>query len=433
MNTKSNCKPRGVETGFERIPSLTIIGDSGLPGNFYLSFISVPAIIQLDGSGNLVWADEAPAKAEPLPESYTIPDGQEFPDGRGWWDFKKTIGTDGKVYCNCHAKVDDANNYSVSGYHPGKRVILPEDYIDRKELNLLTDPDCKCLTLLPDNEYPNYGIDQDNYVDGHDFLLFTPDHYILSSYRFDQDSNSVYSYLQEVEEGKVVWRWSSILYENLSAFTSDSSKAEEPYTDVVDSVHFNSMCLDSDGNLICSFRHVDTIMKISRGKNAPSGVGEIIWQLSGDKDEFGLTEEQKTDHQHYVRREDDYGRTIEQNDIGGACVGGVTKLTCFDNQNTSRKTRLVRYEIDQNAKTCVAFDGKEIYKKYSSACGSVQYIGNGICVVGWGKAECELITDERDCMTVYDFKKEVQEQELMTVVLNSHRGYNFTYRCVYSD
>lgn len=419
MNTNLTGISRSIQTGLARIPTLTVTGESGLHGNFYLSFISVPAIVQLNGSGEVIWADEASVESEPIPESYTIPEGQEFPDGRGWWDFKKIIGTDGKVYYSYHAKVEDGDDHGVSGYHPGKRVILLTDHLDPNE----SAPDRKELTLLPDDDYPKYGIAKDNYVDGHDFLMFTPDHYILSSYRFDEGSNKVYSYLQEALDGKVVWRWSSILYDDLSDLKQEGTDPPE------DTVHFNSMCLDSDGNLICSFRHKDTIAKISRGANAPSGVGEILWKLSGNEDEFELTDDQKPNHQHYVRRESDSG-SIEQNDTGGACSGGDTKLTCFDNQNSTGETRIATYTINQNKKTLTAIETWEIPGKYSSACGSVQHIRDGIYVIGWGNAQYPRDISLRECMTVYDFEN---NKTLMSVTLDSHHGYNFTYRCVYSD
>lgn len=75
MNENLSNTARSVKTGLERIPSLTVAGDSGLPGNFYLSFISVPAVIQLDGRGNVVWADELSAKTEPIRDSCFL----EFP------------------------------------------------------------------------------------------------------------------------------------------------------------------------------------------------------------------------------------------------------------------------------------------------------------------------------------------------------------------
>lgn len=399
MNENLSNTARSVKTGLERIPSLTVAGDSGLPGNFYLSFISVPAVIQLDGRGNVVWADELSAKTEPIRDSYPISDDREFPDARGWWDFKKIIGIDGKVYYSYHESVKNADNYGVSGYHPGKRVIL-----DERHNPIRTSP----LSLSAD---PEYGVRDGDYVDGHDFLMFSPDHYILSSYRRDEGSDLVYSYLQEVWRGKVVWRWASQNHPELLELTK-----KYPHNDkaLPDYIHFNSMCVDpTDDHLICSFRHINTIMKISRGKKA-GPVGQIIWKLSGDADDFELTDKQKTCYQHYVRFDGNY------------------TITCFDNRNDSHDTRLMRYVFDRAHRKVMQVDTHCIKGKYSSACGSVQHIRGGIYVIGWGKAEYENDPhiNERECMTVYDFDR---DKVLMSISMDSHHGFNFTYRCAYCE
>ena len=43
---------------------------------------------------------------------------------------------------------------------------------------------------------------------------------------------------------------------------------------------------------MCSFRNIDSILKIERG------TGKILWILGGKGDHFGLTEEQKFSRQH---------------------------------------------------------------------------------------------------------------------------------------
>ena len=48
-----------------------------------------------------------------------------------------------------------------------------------------------------------------------------------------------------------------------SATANDFANKE---TDTPDIAHFNSMQLDDDGNLVCSFRHLDAVMCLDRTK-----------------------------------------------------------------------------------------------------------------------------------------------------------------------
>lgn len=72
-------------------------------------------------------------------------------------------------------------------------------------------------------------------LDGHDFLLIDLDHYILSGYvretvrnipGFESGSTVVYSYLQEVRDGEVVWDWKSIDYPELYGWVTIDSYSQ---------------------------------------------------------------------------------------------------------------------------------------------------------------------------------------------------------------
>ena len=111
----------------------------------------------------------------------------------------------------------------------------------------------------------------------------------------------MYSYLQEVDHGKVVWDWKSIDYPELYGYTVTegdprSNDFANQKTDAPDYVHFNAMRLDESGNLVCSFRHLNSILCLDRSKRKD----QIVWKLSGRGDEFGLAENEKSSCQHYV-------------------------------------------------------------------------------------------------------------------------------------
>ncbi len=179
------------------LPKYTVTGETDLEGNFFLSFVYTKNIIMLDGKGNVVW--------------YKHGESPENGVNTGYWDFKKHI-VDGKVYYSYHDQNASYDKYGLEGYAPGERVIMDSEFREVKRITFEES----------DVVYRGHPLD------GHDFLLIDLDHYIMSGYirdrvynipGYEQGSNVIYSYLQEVDHGQVVWDWRSIDYQELYSLT----------------------------------------------------------------------------------------------------------------------------------------------------------------------------------------------------------------------
>ncbi|MCR5587839.1 MAG: aryl-sulfate sulfotransferase [Lachnospiraceae bacterium] len=377
------CKGEKKSVVTDNLPEFSVNGKTDLPGNFYLSFVYSRNIIMLDGEGNIVWS-----KHEEQPK-----EGMQT----GWWDFKKHE-VDGKTYYSYHDQTGTYDNYGLEGFAPGERVILDENFNEIKRIT------------FEESDTVSKG----HPLDGHDFLMIDLDHYILSGYiketvdnvpDYPDGSSVVYSYLQEVDNGEVIWDWKSSDYPELYSMTvTDASETANDYanekTDVPDCIHFNSMRLDENGDLICSFRHINSILSLDRSKDKD----QIKWKLSGSGDEFGLSEDQKSSCQHYATIDDDY-------------------ITIFDNGNKNKKTRICSYKLDTEKMSLSDFCSYEIDGKFSEACGDAQKLHDETYMIGWGAA-----TKDTKCMSVYDF---AADEELFSVALKNPK--NFTYRCVYYE
>lgn len=365
------------------LAKIEVEGETDLPGNFFLSFVYSRNLIMLDGKGNIVWSKH---EDQPTEGANT-----------GFWDFKKH-DVDGTTYYSYHDQNYGFDNYGLLGYAPGERVILDEDFNEVKRITM----EASDVT------------EKGQGADGHDFLMIDPDHYILSCYVKDNvknvpgypdGTNVIYSYLQEVENGKVVWDWKSIDYPELydiiaTEATSTANDFANEQVEAPDIVHFNAMRLDDEGNLICSFRHLDTILCLDRTKQED----QIKWKLSGKGDEFRLTELQKTSGQHYV--------TVDGNEF-----------TVFDNNNRDGQTEIRSYALDMENKKAELVRSMGFNNKFSQACGSVQKLDDSLYVIGWGWA-----TTDNECMSVLDAST---GKKLMSVRLGEPK--NITYRCVYYE
>ena len=374
--------PQSTGTAAE-LPEFTVDGSTELPGNFFISFVYTRNLIMLDGKGNIVWSKH---EDQPSEDVHT-----------GLWDFKKHV-IDGKTYYSYHDQIADYDNFGFAGFAPGERVILDENFDEIKRITF----------------EKSDTVEKGHPLDGHDFLMIDLDHYFLSGYLKDtiynhpdhpEGSSVVYSYIQEVDHGKAVWDWKSVDYPELyELVVTDGSDTADDFanekTDVPDVFHFNAMRLDDDGDLICSFRHLSTILSLDRSKQT----GQIKWKLSGKGDNFGLSDAEKTSCQHYV--------TVDGDNV-----------MVFNNGNKEKKTDIRIYSLDKRNMKAKEVRILEVPGKFSSACGDVQHISDDIYMLGWGKGE-----NDNKCMSVYDF---ATEKELISVSLANPK--NFTYRCVYYD
>ena len=365
------------------LAKIKVEGETDLSGNFFLSFVYSRNLIMLDGKGNIVWSKHEEQPSEDVTT--------------GFWDFKKH-DVDGTTYYSYHDQNYKFDNYGLLGYAPGERVILDEDFNEVKRITIEA------------SDVPEEG----QGAGGHDFLMIDPDHYILSCYvkenvknvpGYPDGSNVIYSYLQEVKDGEVVWDWKSIDYPELyDLIETEATPTANDFTneqvDAPDIVHFNAMRLDDDGNLICSFRHLDTILCLDRTKQK----NQIKWKLSGKGDEFGLTEQQKTSGQHYV--------TVDGN-----------QFMVFDNNNRDEQTEIRTYVLDMKEKKAELVRSFGFNNKFSQACGSAQKIDDSLYVIGWGWA-----TTDNGCMSVIDTST---GEKQLSVTLGDPQ--NITYRCVYYE
>ena len=367
----------------EGLAKIDVEGETDLPGNFFLSFVYSRNLIMLDGKGNIVWSKH---EDQPTEDATT-----------GFWDFKKH-NVDGTTYYSYHDQNYRFDNYGLLGYAPGERVILDEDFNEVKRITM----------EASDSTEKGQG------ADGHDFLMIDPDHYILSCYvkenvknvpGYPDGTNVIYPYLQEVQKGEVVWDWKGIDYPELydmiaTEATPTANDFANEQVDAPDIFHFNAMRLDDDGNLICSFRHLDSILCLDRTKQE----SQIKWILSGNGDEFGLTELQKTSGQHFVTVDGD-------------------AFMVFDNNNRDGQTEIRTYLLDVENKRTELVHSMGFTNKFSQACGSVQKIDDHLYVIGWGWA-----TTDNECMSVLDASTGKKQ---MSVTLGDPK--NITYRCVYYE
>ena len=315
------------------VPDILASGTATSPGDFYLSYVYRRLIQKTDNAGNILFY-------RVNPEMVDLIDGQ--PQSNGWWDFKKHVA-DGVTYYSYHAPDPAQADKAFAGYNPGKRVLMDERYRPVQEFQLLGSRDGFVKEGDP--------------IDGHDFWFFSPEHYIMSAYIL---RDGVYAaYLQEVENGKVVFDWWSTEHPEMALWLDPAFRE----TAGADYVHFNAIDILPDGNWLCSFRHVSSLVKIDRADET----GDILWRIDGTS----LPRTYDFHGQHYARWHQDDGGSF---------------ITLFNNGNGQGATSMVRLDVDLangavSGGTRLIADGH-----FSEACGALTFSGKN-AIVGWGIPE----------------------------------------------
>ncbi|MCD8053468.1 MAG: aryl-sulfate sulfotransferase [Lachnospiraceae bacterium] len=295
----------------------TTEGESQTGGDYYLSTYDEDTnyIFKLDSSGNLIFYKET---------------------GDNALDFRKVYNSDGEVRYT-YLQYLENSFCGISGINPGCVVVMDENYDVIDELYYQTE----------DGE--------DRMVDPHGFIYLDDGHYILTSYvdevvedipeDLEATDNSAYLavlYVQEIQDGEVLWEFCSRDYESFLYATTAVTWSESTDS-CYDYMHFNSMYIDEDDHLLISCRNINSILKLSRE------TGELVWILGGTEDEFGLTDDQLFSKQHSIIVTAD-GSYMIFNNANDEVSAGTTESSSIIrlkvDESTMEVTEYTEYETD---------------------------------------------------------------------------------------
>lgn len=258
--------------------------------------------------------------------------------------------------------VEDNSAYHIKnfqGYIPGYFVIADENLNEIKRVYLY--------------EYGAIDTSIQKVLDGHDFIYINDNHYITMTY-YEKAVNNIPQSLnpaanlkviapviQEIENNQVKWQWDGTDYPDLYSESMENNNYSDTTT-IRDYLHINAFVIDpNDGQLICSFRNADLLLKLNRT------TGAIIWRLGGKNSDFALSANQKFLRQHNV-----------------SFIDNGKRLLLFDNGDITLrpKTRILEFKLNETSKTIEDFSEFEVPGAFAQFMGSVQKTGDTYFING---------------------------------------------------
>ena len=234
-------------------------------------------------------------------------------------------------------------------------------------------------------------------LDNHTYMYIDDEHYILTSYTLrkieDKNVEVLDCLIHEIKDGKVIWEFNSGDYPELYDCSTVEGK---------DYIHINSIDLDKDdGNIICSFRNIDALIKLDRK------TGQIMWMLGGKKDEFNLSNEEKFSKQH-----------------SWISIGNNTYFV-YDNGNENRRTRIVKFVLDEKNKKVIEYKEYDT-NIYAVMMGSIRIIDldKQVNLICYGGKITKTNTNFRNIYLVEEINFATNKLEFGFTFLDGHQIYN---------
>ena len=212
------------------------------------------------------------------------------------------------------------------------------------------------------------------FVDGHDIRFLVQDTTVVAAYLFGYDERpmdmtghggsadslvAVHKVMQLSPSGDA-----TVIFDAIDRWTLDDW-VSKPLTGLGDLGHSNSLDIDSDGNVIVSWRNLGAVTKID------ATTGDVIWQLGGTRNDFTIEGDPLNGFsgQHFARALTD------------------NHLMIYDNgtNHDPAQSRAVEYVIDAASKTATFVkDFKRPTTTFTTFLGSAQRLPNGHTLVGFG-------------------------------------------------
>lgn len=325
-----------IHTYSSKLPALNYtVSEEGTPQNGVYTFALSSYLIRMDTAGKVVYY-----------RSFDFLSGEKAPLN---FNFKPVQYSDGTQRFIYNIGVD--NQGHKGGYSNGVCVVMDGNY---REL--------KYIELQP------FGWHQSNYLDDHDFILLSDDHWICESYTerdVDNIPNSngtgkvLAGIIQEVDNGKVVMEFDTTDYPFL--YETSQEKNDFFSGEYQDYCHVNSLCIDpADQNLIVSMRNQYAVYKIDRK------TGQILWVLGGKADQFNLSANQMFVGQH------------------AAYLAGDGSLLLYNNNTSQGQSEVLNFHLDEVNKAVTYRKSYTVSDYYGEYCGNAFETESGSHIIDWG-------------------------------------------------
>jgi hypothetical protein len=246
-------------------------------------------------------------------------------------------------------------------------------------------PDVHDLRVLPDGGYYIFGkrdvkMDMSKIVPGG-----------------NRNADIIEGALQEYDaKGNLIFQWDALDHYKITDVNSNVDLTQS----TIDFSHFNSVEIDTDGNLLISARNLDEITKVDHN------TGNIIWRWGGKNNQFTfINDNLGFSQQHDIRRFSNGDYSLFDNGV----------------YHTQAISSAVEYSLDQINMTATLV--RRIYHEniYTVTEGNVEELPNGNRLICWGQNYSPFVSEiTPDNKTVFEMS--------YSYYIDTYRTYKYQWK-----
>ena len=331
-----------IRTLPERLPEVTFEGNNRFDKGmyYYTNFYADPLkkknnyLVKYDHTGNIVFYRQDLVDELVNFTRFSTDDGFS-----GYYYFQQN---------------DDGLELNHQSFRRGEYVILDDNY---HEIDRIVPQKTDIYTQHPGK------------TEIHDFQVLGKDHYLIfDSVPVDNGDGTgktkQETYLQELNNGEVVWEWFSNDEPYFSEAKNDPRDRGGRLQNISeDNIHTNSVIVDpSDGNIVISNRNLNSVVKINKETKG------IEWIFGGDENQFdynGMKPFEKQHHAHY---------------------GSDGKMYIYDNNTFGDISRGLVIDLDEKNKKVLSYKEYTHENQKGNFTGTFHELGSNsrYLLAGWG-------------------------------------------------
>lgn len=237
------------------------------------------------------------------------------------------------------------------------------------------------------SEHQTVGLED---TDPHEAIWNDDGSYYVMAY--EPDGDLVDSVVQHVSaDGELLWEWAASDHLDV--------EAETVTPDDPDWAHLNSIQVMADGDLLLSFRHTSSVVKVAREAHDGFASGDVVWRLGGRAGDFtwiGDLDNTGPCAQHTAYELENGNILIFDN--GSATLTGALCVDLLDRTGPvvqRPRTRMLEVSVDELLGTATVVADHRVGDRFAIFAGSAQGLDGGHTMVGWA-SETRALASELD-------------------------------------
>jgi hypothetical protein len=228
-------------------------------------------------------------------------------------------------------------------------------------------------------------------TDSHDAILRADGSHLLVAYELDPDTGLLDAVIQDISAaGAVEFQWNSANHFLPGETTAGSNS---------DYAHINSVDETADGDLLVSFRHTSSVMRIARTAHDGHAEGDVIWRLGGRFSDFDFPDDSAATGPcaQHTATEVAGGHVLVYDNGSGPLDPNPSYCVNQDDPTgpaaNRYQTRVTEYALDEVAGTATTAWSYEVPGRFAYFAGSAYRVPDGRTVIGWASAQDALATE----------------------------------------